>query len=376
MGRVAIATPSRDRWPEQTRGDSHHRGAPSVSTAARRANEVLREMGRLKTEMKMLLTQPENSLETTRPPPDHHKAKDLLQSQQNQSQQNQSQQNQSGQIQSQQNQSQQNQFHQNQSQQIQSQQNQSQQNQSQQFQSQQIQSQQNQSLLQRPQFHRSQSETNHFQSQQNQSQQNQSQQFQSQQIQSQQNQSQLQRPQHHQNQSQPNHFQSQQSQSQQIQSHQNPAKFHSKSVLVQRRPVVPSMLEEAGQVLRQVRRQKKVLEENLEALLRAKTGEEEVSVVGEEAVELDGGLSPPPVLYQGPVFPPQARSALPAQGQTSTLDTDHQRDALENRLVEWVEQQLMSRMISEMYRPPPSDPAQNVSTDQSELEERSVTSDI
>ncbi|XP_023269327.1 serine/threonine-protein kinase pakD-like, partial [Seriola lalandi dorsalis] len=134
-------------------------------------------------------------------------------------------------------------------------------------------SQQNQSLLQRPQFHRSQSETNHFQSQQNQSQQNQSQQFQSQQIQSQQNQSQLQRPQHHQNQSQPNHFQSQQSQSQQIQSHQNPAKFHSKSVLVQRRPVVPSMLEEAGQVLRQVRRQKKVLEENLEALLRAKTGE-------------------------------------------------------------------------------------------------------
>lgn len=31
-----------------------------------------------------------------------------------------------------------------------------------------------------------------------------------------------------------------------------------------------------------------------------------------------------------------------------------------------VEQQLMSRMISEMYRPPASDPAQNDSTDQSE----------
>ncbi|GLD68913.1 protein TALPID3-like isoform X1 [Lates japonicus] len=104
--------------------------------------------------------------------------------------------------------------------------------------------------------------------------------------------------------------------------------------------------------------------------------QEEVSVGGEEAVELDGGPSPPPVLYQGPVFPPQACSALPAQSQTSVLDADQQKDALENRLVEWVEQQLMSRMISEMYRPPPSDPAQNISSNQSEREDRSVTSDI
>lgn len=35
----------------------------------------------------------------------------------------------------------------------------------------------------------------------------------------------------------------------------------------------------------------------------------------------------------------------------------------------------MSRMISEMYPRPPSDPAQNASTDQSELAQ-SVTSDI
>lgn len=41
-----------------------------------------------------------------------------------------------------------------------------------------------------------------------------------------------------------------------------------------------------------------------------------------------------------------------------------------------VEQQLMSRMISEMYRPPPSDPAKNDSIDQSEPQEQSVTSDI
>lgn len=45
-------------------------------------------------------------------------------------------------------------------------------------------------------------------------------------------------------------------------------------------------------------------------------------------------------------------------------------------LVIRVEQQLMSRMISQMYHPPSSDPALHVSTDQSDLEERSFTSDI
>ncbi|XP_062252904.1 protein TALPID3 [Platichthys flesus] len=104
--------------------------------------------------------------------------------------------------------------------------------------------------------------------------------------------------------------------------------------------------------------------------------EEEESVVGEEAVELEGGPSPAPFTYQGPAFPPQACSALPAQGPASTRDPDQQRDALEERLVEWVEQQLMSRMISEMYRPPPSDPTNNFSSDQSEREEQSFTSDL
>ncbi|XP_074484717.1 protein TALPID3-like isoform X2 [Sebastes fasciatus] len=104
--------------------------------------------------------------------------------------------------------------------------------------------------------------------------------------------------------------------------------------------------------------------------------QEEMSVVSEEVLELDGGPSPPPVLYQGPVFPPQARSALPVQDQASVLGLNLHRDALEDRLVEWVEQQLMSRVISAMYRSPPSDPAHNDSTDQSESEEQSVTSDI
>nr|XP_046268461.1 protein TALPID3 isoform X2 [Scatophagus argus] len=104
--------------------------------------------------------------------------------------------------------------------------------------------------------------------------------------------------------------------------------------------------------------------------------QEELSVVGEEVVELDGGPSPPLVLYQGPVFPPQAPSVLPAQDHTSFEGLNQRRDALESRLVEWVEQQLMARMISEMYRTPPSDPAQTHSTDQSEDQEQSVSSDI
>ncbi|KAF0043768.1 hypothetical protein F2P81_002926 [Scophthalmus maximus] len=104
--------------------------------------------------------------------------------------------------------------------------------------------------------------------------------------------------------------------------------------------------------------------------------QEELSVLGEEAVELDGCPSPPAFQYQGPVFPPQAYSALLAQDKASVPDTGQRRDPLESRLVEWVEQQVMSRMILEMYPPPPCDPTQDVSTDQSESEEQSVTSDI
>lgn len=58
-------------------------------------------------------------------------------------------------------------------------------------------------------------------------------------------------------------------------------------------------------------------------------------MVGEEAVEFNGGPSPPPVLYQGPLFPPQAPSALTDQDQAPVQVFDQQRDTLENRLVEW-----------------------------------------
>ncbi|KAI3367368.1 hypothetical protein L3Q82_026179, partial [Scortum barcoo] len=159
-----------DRLLLSFRADLFHQGAASISTATqpasgshlqpsanhseavgRRVNEMLREMGRLKSEMKMLLTQPEDSLKTTRPGPDHPPSQQHL--------------------------------------------------------------------------------------------------------------------------SQPNHFQSLLSSSQPTEPQQNQIHQTQQSVLVQRRPPVPSMLEEAGRVLRQVQRQKKVLEENLEALVRAQTGE-------------------------------------------------------------------------------------------------------
>ncbi|XP_068593312.1 protein TALPID3 isoform X3 [Cebidichthys violaceus] len=654
-GPVATATPHHDQWTETSR-HQYLRGASIISTVtqqpagshllswtnhsegpARRANETLREMGRLKTEMKMLLT-PEDSLKTTTPGPDHHQSQqNLFQSQQSQSQQSKSHQSKS---QSQQTQSQSQQTK------TQSKQTKSQQTQSQ---SQQTKSQQTQSQSQQTKTQSQQTKSQQTQSQQTktQSQQTKSQQTQSQPQQTQ-SQSQQTQPQSQQTKTQSQQTKSQQTKSQQSQSQSHQSPFQSiqsqhcqtrsqqfQSVLVQRKPVVPSTLEEAGLVLRQVRRQKKVLEENLEALLRARTGEvlhcqldalaanrdwteevrikktvdawiststrdiqaemsseeaamtsqqrpagssahtgrgrpvsefrgtgsergsrgplqgaepeaylnrlygrapyegvrrtlkkspylrfsspvsllgrkprprlvesvtgvkvkscktqtspgrrhdiigsshltsgdftvtvpmaiplgrprmdssssrclaerqqevtsppaapptcsvvavdngesesqeveqldalppppllppvdiiesksdeeedvfpgtefllvadiiqEELRFKGEEEVQLDGGPSPPPVPYQGPVFPPQTRSALPPQDQGFVLNLDLQRDVLENRLVEWVEQQLMSRMISEMYRPLPSDPAQNDSTDQSESKEQSAS---
>ncbi|XP_068194229.1 protein TALPID3 isoform X2 [Antennarius striatus] len=111
-------------------------------------------------------------------------------------------------------------------------------------------------------------------------------------------------------------------------------------------------------------------------LVVADVNQEEVSAVNEEVLEIEGGPCPPPAVYEGPAFPPQAPSALPAPVRTSTPDVDLQGDALVDRLVEWVEQQLMARMIPQMYQRPTSDPAQNQAADQSESEQQSLTSDI
>ncbi|KAJ4918576.1 hypothetical protein JOQ06_029610 [Pogonophryne albipinna] len=93
----------------------------------------------------------------------------------------------------------------------------------------------------------------------------------------------------------------------------------------------------------------------------------------------------PPSTAEAPPLPPPAETSEEEEEEEDIFPGTHflsvadvvqlQRDGLEQRLVEWVEQQLMSRMISEMYRPPLTDPAYNLPTDQSECEEQSFTSD-
>ncbi|XP_075872866.1 protein TALPID3 [Nelusetta ayraudi] len=76
----------------------------------------------------------------------------------------------------------------------------------------------------------------------------------------------------------------------------------------------------------------------------------------QEVVQLDGGPPPPPVQYEGPTFPPQAGHVLPAQDQAPILGAGPFRDPLEEQLVEWVEQQLMFRVISHQRQQAPADP--------------------
>ncbi|XP_010903257.2 protein TALPID3 isoform X1 [Esox lucius] len=99
----------------------------------------------------------------------------------------------------------------------------------------------------------------------------------------------------------------------------------------------------------------------------------EAEEVLEGPIELNGRASPPAAMYHGPAFPFYPVDSLPPQDPV--LSSIQHRATLENRLVDWVEQQLMARMILEMYRPPVSDPAQDPSPAHSETH-GSVTSDI
>lgn len=89
----------------------------------------------------------------------------------------------------------------------------------------------------------------------------------------------------------------------------------------------------------------------------------------EEVLHLEGGPSPELVQYQGPDFPPRPPLSS-AREQNLSLGLDTQREALEERLVQWVEQQLMSRIICDMLRPPLSDPTHSPNTGQSEPQHR------
>ncbi|XP_057716007.1 protein TALPID3 isoform X2 [Corythoichthys intestinalis] len=92
------------------------------------------------------------------------------------------------------------------------------------------------------------------------------------------------------------------------------------------------------------------------------------SVAGEEAVHLDGGPSPPPADYQGPDFPPKKHSLPPTLSHSCVPNLD---DDMLNRMVQWVEQQLMTRLIWEQYPPPALEQKA-----QSDVEERSFSSDV
>ncbi|XP_066525189.1 protein TALPID3 isoform X2 [Hoplias malabaricus] len=86
-------------------------------------------------------------------------------------------------------------------------------------------------------------------------------------------------------------------------------------------------------------------------------------------IELNGQPSPPAAIYHGPAFPVQPAQTVPLT--EPVLRTIQHRETLENRLVDWVEQQLMARMINEMFpQRAQADPA-----DQSEPED-SVGTDI
>ncbi|KAL7873156.1 hypothetical protein AOLI_G00122270 [Acnodon oligacanthus] len=96
---------------------------------------------------------------------------------------------------------------------------------------------------------------------------------------------------------------------------------------------------------------------------------EEEEVEEEAPIELNGLPSPPAALYHGPAFPVQLAQSEPLS--TPVLSIIQHRETLENRLVDWVEQQLMARMINGMF----PQPAQTDPANQSEPE-NSATSDI
>ncbi|XP_072345344.1 protein TALPID3 isoform X1 [Scyliorhinus torazame] len=67
----------------------------------------------------------------------------------------------------------------------------------------------------------------------------------------------------------------------------------------------------------------------------------------EPGIELEGFAESISVAYNGPPFPPSAPAPQPA---VDILDrTIKRKESIENQLIEWVEQELMSRIISEMY---------------------------
>ncbi|KAM9290079.1 LOW QUALITY PROTEIN: protein TALPID3 [Cariama cristata] len=99
---------------------------------------------------------------------------------------------------------------------------------------------------------------------------------------------------------------------------------------------------------------------------------DEIPEVFEPLLELNGQFKVASPTYNGPLFPPVASVS---QQSSDVLDELIQRrETIENRLINWVEQEIMAKIIDEMY-PVQKETVPDVSISESEDSE-TVTSDI
>ncbi|KAM6335889.1 protein TALPID3 isoform 2-T2 [Podargus strigoides] len=99
---------------------------------------------------------------------------------------------------------------------------------------------------------------------------------------------------------------------------------------------------------------------------------DEIPEFFEPLLELNGQFKAASPKYNGPLFPPVAPA--PQQSCDVLDELIQRRETIENRLINWVEQEIMAKIISEMY-PVQKETVPSVSTSESEDSE-TVTSDI
>ncbi|KFV58735.1 TALPID3 protein, partial [Gavia stellata] len=99
---------------------------------------------------------------------------------------------------------------------------------------------------------------------------------------------------------------------------------------------------------------------------------DEIPEFFEPLLELNGQFKVASPKYSGPLFPPVA--SAPQQSSDVLDELIQRRETIENRLINWVEQEIMAKIISGMY-PVQKETVPSVSTSESEDSE-TVTSDI
>ncbi|XP_048803233.1 protein TALPID3 isoform X8 [Lagopus muta] len=99
---------------------------------------------------------------------------------------------------------------------------------------------------------------------------------------------------------------------------------------------------------------------------------DEIPEFTEPLLEINGHFKVAAPTYNGPSFPPVA--SAPQQSSDVLDEWIERRETIENRLINWVEQEIMAKIISEMY-PVRRETVPSVSTSEGEDSE-TVTSDI